>query len=176
MESTNIIRKIDELGRIVIPKEVRRKLKIRTNDFVEIFINNETLCLKKHSKIKNLKHFAQELTNMLYTYTKKNILIADKYNIIAFTGNDKKKYQNKEISEELLESINRRESIFQNHMKDLKIVSNDIVKCSYVLDTIISNSEYIGIIIMYSKEDIVNSHDLNVIKILSSFLSKYLED
>lgn len=176
MESTNIVRKIDELGRIVIPKEVRRKLKIRTNDFVEIFINNNDLCLKKHSKIKNLKHFAQDLTNMLYSYTKKEILIADKYNIIAYTGNERKKYLNKEISEELLESINRRESIMQNHLKDLKIVDNDLIKCSYVLDTIISNSECIGIIIMYSKEEIVTTHDMNVIKILSSFLNKYLED
>lgn len=176
MESTNVVRKIDELGRIVIPKEIRQKLKIRTNDFVEIFVHNETLCLKKHSKIKNLKHFAQELTNMLYLYTKKEILIADKYNIIAYTGENKKKYINKEISDELVESINRRESIFQNHMKDLKIINNDTIRCSYVLDTIISNSESIGNIIMYSETEIVNSHDMNVIKILSSFLNKYLED
>ena len=57
-----------------------------------------------------MKNFAQKLTDMLYSYTKKDILIADKSNIIAYTGEDKKKYIDKEISDKLLESINRRES------------------------------------------------------------------
>ena len=172
MESTSVVRKIDELGRIVLPKEVRKKLKIRTNDFVEIFIDNDLLCLKKYSKISSLKNFAQNLTDMLYSYTHKDILIADKYNIIAY----KKKYLTKEISDQILDSINRRESIMQNHVKELKLINDEIIKCSYVMDTIISNSEYIGIVIMYSEEDILSEHDMNVIKILSSFLNKYLED
>ena len=176
MESTNIIRKIDELGRIVLPKEIRKKLKIRNDDFLEIFVDNDLLCLKKYSKIKSLKSFSQSLTDMLYSYTGKDILIADKYNIIAYSGIDKKKYINKDIGDKLLESINRRESIMQNHFKELEIVNDESIKCSYVMDTIISNSEYIGIVVMYSKEELLNDHDMNVIKILSSFLNKYLED
>jgi stage V sporulation protein T len=176
MGSISVVRKIDELGRIVLPKEVRKKLKIRTNDFVEIFIDNDLLCLKKYSKISSLKNFAQNLTDMLYSYTHKDILIADKYNIIAYSGKNKKKYLTKEISDQILESINRRESIMQNHVKELKLINDEIIKCSYVMDTIISNSEYIGIVVMYSEEDILSEHDMNVIKILSSFLNKYLED
>ena len=176
MENTNIVKKIDELGRIVLPKEIRKKLKLRTGDFLEIFVNNDLLCLKKYSKIKSLKNFAQNLTDVLYTYTQKDILIADKYNVIAYTGKNKKKYYEKEISDKLLESINRRDSIMQNHIKELEIINDDKIKCSYVMNTIISNSEYIGIIVMYSEDEILTEHDMNVIKILSSFLNKYLED
>ena len=176
MENTNIIKKIDELGRIVLPKEIRRRLKLRTDDFLEMYVDNELLCLKKYSKLKGLKKFAQNLTDMLYFYTKKEILITDKYNIIAYTGNDRKKYIDKEISEKLLESISRRDSIMQNHLKELFLINGEEIKCSYVMDTIISNSEYIGLVIMYSKDDILSEHDMNVIKILSSFLNKYLED
>lgn len=176
MESMNTIKKVDELGRIVLPKEIRRRLKIRNDDFLEIFIDNDLICLKKYSKIKSMKNFAQKLTDMLYSYTKKDILIADKSNIIAYTGEDKKKYIDKEISDKLLESINRRESIMQNHIKELELINKEIINCSYVMDTIISNSEYIGTIVMYSKDDMLSVHDMNVIKILSSFLSKYLED
>ena len=176
MENTNIIKKIDELGRIVLPKEIRRRLKLRTDDFLEMYVDNELLCLKKYSKLKGLKKFAQNLTDMLYFYTKREILITDKYNIIAYTGNDRKKYIDKEISEKLLESISRRDSIMQNHLKELFLINGEEIKCSYVMDTIISNSEYIGLVIMYSKDDILSEHDMNVIKILSSFLNKYLED
>lgn len=176
MESMNTIKKVDELGRIVLPKEIRRRLKIRNDDFLEIFIDNDLICLKKYSKIKSMKNFAQKLTDMLYSYTKKDILIADKCNIIAYTGEEKKKYIDKEISDKLLESINRRESIMQNHIKELELIDKEIINCSYVMDTIISNSEYIGTIVMYSKDDMLSVHDMNVIKILSSFLSKYLED
>ena len=176
MESMNTIKKIDELGRIVLPKEIRRKLKIRNDDFLEIFISNDILCLKKYSKIKSLSNFAQELTDMLYSYTKKDVLITDKHNIIAYTGDNKKKYIGKEISDKLLESINRRESIMQNHLKELELINNEVINCSYVMDTIISNSEYIGIVVMYSKDNMLSDHEMNVVKILSSFLSKYLED
>ena len=176
MESTNVVRKVDELGRIVLPKEIRKKLKIRTDDFLEIYVDNDLLCLKKYSKISNLKKFAQTLTDILYSYTNKDVLIADRYNIIAYSGIERKKYIGKDISDKLLESINRRDSIMQNHLKELEIINNDEIKCSYVMDTIISNSEYIGLIIMYSKDEILKEHDMNVIKILSSFLNKYLED
>ena len=64
----------------------------------------------------------------------------------------------------------------QNHIKELELIDKEIINCSYVMDTIISNSEYIGTIVMYSKDDMLSVHDMNVIKILSSFLSKYLED
>ena len=64
----------------------------------------------------------------------------------------------------------------QNHIKELQLINNEEIKCSYVMNTIISNSEYIGIVVMYSKEEILTEHDMNVIKILSSFLNKYLED
>ena len=176
MESTGIFRKIDELGRIVIPKEIRKKLKIRDNDYVEIVISNDVIGLKKYSKIKELSTFAQQLTDIVYSFTNTEMCITDKYNVIAYSGNNKKKYLNTEISKELFESIDRRESIMQNHMKTLKINNNEEIKCSYVMDSIISSSDSIGIIVMYSENKILSNHEMNILKIINSFLNKYLED
>ena len=177
MESTGILRKIDELGRIVIPKEIRKKLKIHDDDYVEIFFSDDAISLKKHSKVKYLSSFAQQLTDIVFSYTNNEIFIADKYNVIAYSGNNKKNYLNKEISNSLYESINRRESIMQNHLKTLKIDNNsEEIKCSFVMDAIISSSDSIGTIVMYSENKILNNSDMNIIKIINSFLNKYLED
>lgn len=176
MSGVKVVRKIDELGRIVIPKEIRKSLKIRSEDFLELYVQNDILCLKKYSKIKNFDIFAQQLTELAHAFTNKEVLITDKDMILAYSGSDKKKYYKKEISSDLLESIERRESIMQNHLKTLKIIQDEEINCSYVLDTIICSSESIGLILMYSKDKILNQTDMNIIKIISSFLDKYLED
>ena len=177
MEKTGIVRKIDELGRIVIPKEIRKKLKIYDDDYLEIYISKDAISLKKHSQIQNLSTFAQQLTDLVYSFTNKEIFIADKYKIIAYSGNKKANYLNKETSSQLIESIKRRESIMQNHIKPLTISTDKIeIKCSYVTNVIISMCDSIGIIVMYSEDKLLNIHDMNVIEILSSFLNKYLEE
>ena len=64
----------------------------------------------------------------------------------------------------------------QNHLKTLNIDNSEEIKCSYVMDAIISSSDSIGTIVMYSTERILNNTDMNIIKIINSFLNKYLED
>ena len=64
----------------------------------------------------------------------------------------------------------------QNHFKELEIVNDESIKCSYVMDSIISASDSIGIIVMYSENKILNNHEMNILKIINSFLDKYLED
>lgn len=175
MKQTGVIRKIDELGRIVIPKDLRTKLHIKDGELLEIYTDNDTLHLKKHSKIKELQDLSQELLDASYPFLKKDILITDTDTVIAYSGVDKKKYINKNISKELEVSIQRRESILQNYYKDLKILPTQATECSYIIDTILHDGVSIGLILMYSSAEKLNQSDMKVIKILSSFLSKYLE-
>ena len=74
MKATGVVRRIDELGRIVIPKEIRKNLRIHEGENIEIYINEkENIVLKKHSLIKEIDDFAQKFTDSLHSFFKKDI-------------------------------------------------------------------------------------------------------
>ena len=101
MKTTGIVRRIDELGRIVIPKEIRKSLRIKEGESLEILIDNEDIILKKYSVIKNLNDFAQNITDSIYSFIKNNILITDTNSILAVSGPLKKELLNKSIGTDL---------------------------------------------------------------------------
>ena len=176
MVSMGVTRKIDTLGRIVIPKEIRERLNIKENDYLEFLVFNDGLALKKYSKIGKLQYLAQELTDTLNMFLNAEVLIADRDKVLAYTGDNKDKYLNKNIGIKLLKAINRREAIFEPYFKDIEILDNDVINCSYIDETIVSNSEEAGIIILFHTDKPVTETELKIVKIVSSFLTKYLEE
>ena len=87
MKATGIVRRIDDLGRVVIPKEIRRTLRIREGDPLEIFVDREgEVILKKYSPIQELGHFAQEYVESLFLSLNKTVLISDRDSFIAVDG------------------------------------------------------------------------------------------
>ena len=87
MKATGIVRRIDDLGRVVIPKEIRRTLRIREGDPLEIFVDREgEVILKKYSPIGELGDFAQEYADSLYESTGHIALISDRDAIVAVSG------------------------------------------------------------------------------------------
>ncbi len=175
MVSIGITRKIDGLGRIVVPKEIRERLNIKENDYLEFLLFSDGFAVKKYSKIGKLQSLAQELTDTLNMFLGAEVLIADRDKILAYSGKDKAKFINKNVSDKMLKSIRRRESLFETYKKDLEIINGEKISCSYINETIIANSEEVGIICLYKKEGSVDENDLKVVKIVSSFLTKYLE-
>src|SRR5690625_2625861 len=100
MKPIAIIRRIDDLGRIVIHKEIRRTLRIREGDPLEIFVDREgEVILKKYSPISELGDFAKEYAEALYDSLNHLVLIADRDTFIAVAGGSKKEYLNKGIGE-----------------------------------------------------------------------------
>lgn len=176
MLDTGITRKIDGMGRIVIPKEIREKFNIKEDDYLEFSIVNEGVVLKKYSKLGKLTTLAQELTDTLNKYLEAEVLIAERDKILAYTGIYKDKYLNQNISNKMIKSIRRRESLFEKYSKDLELIENDMVMCSYINETIVANSEEVGLICVYRTDRSVDENDLKIVKIVSSFLTKYLED
>ena len=177
MKATGIIRRIDELGRIVIPKEIRKNLRLRVGENLEIFIDSDNnIVLNKFSVVSRISDLAQELTDAINIFTKYNILIMDTNEFIACSGNLKKELLNKNISDDIRYLIEKREKILQNHIKDLKIMDNKIIKCSYADSTILSNGEAIGLIMILSEKDKLTEFEMNLVEIVSSFLTKYLEE
>lgn len=111
MKATGIVRRIDDLGRIVIPKEIRRTLRIRESDPLEIFTDREgEIILKKYSPIGEMTTFAKQYSESLAQVSGHTALVADRDQFIAVSGG----YKNilgKSLSKELEEKINNRETV-----------------------------------------------------------------
>lgn len=175
MKSTGVIRRIDDLGRIVIPKEIRKNLRIKEGDNLEVFVDNEDIILKKYSMMNKINDLSQELTDAIYTFTKHNVFITDTDLIIAGSGKLKKDYINKPISNFIEKSIKRRDKILENHFKELNFIGSEELECSYILSTILVNGEAVGMIVIISEEEKLSEVEMQLASIVSSFMTKYLE-
>ncbi len=176
MKATGIFRRIDELGRIVIPKEIRKNLKIREGDNIEIYIsNNEEIILRKYSSLKNIQDFAQRFTDSIYSLLKNNIIVTDKDHVIAISGNLKKNYIDKEISDELLSFIIRRNNLLEKHKKNIAIIKDETLECTYIIEPIVVDGDVVGLFVILSEET-VGETEQKIAQIATEFFSKYLEE
>ena len=112
MKATGIVRRIDDLGRVVIPKEIRRTLRIREGDPLEIFTDREGgVILKKYSPIGELSDFSKEYAESLQQAIGHIVLIADKDAIISVSGAPKKDYLEKKVSDDLEKVMEERKTV-----------------------------------------------------------------
>lgn len=111
MKATGIVRRIDDLGRIVIPKEIRRTLRIRESDPLEIFTDREgEIILKKYSPIGEMGAYAKHYAESLAQVSGHTAIIADRDQFIAVSGGYKN-FLGKTISRDLEERLDNRETI-----------------------------------------------------------------
>ena len=174
MKTTGIIRRIDELGRIVIPKEIRRSLRIKEGENIEILIDNDNIILKKYSIIKNLNDFAQNMADAIHSFIDHSVIITDNDSILAASGPLKKDLLGKTIGNDLESKLTRREEMLEKHKKNIKI-TNEALECTYAVSPIIINGDTIGLVMIISKEDPVDEIDFKLVQIASKFLSNHLE-
>ncbi len=119
MKATGIVRRIDDLGRVVIPKEIRRTMKIREGDPLEIFVDREgEVILKKYSPIGGeLEEFAQEYADSLNESTDKIACICDRDTIVAVAGAPKE-FVNRPLSPVIEKVMESRRSVLINNTAD----------------------------------------------------------
>ena len=158
MKATGIVRRIDDLGRIVIPKEIRRTLRIRESDPLEIFTDREgEIILKKYSPIGELTEFASTYADTISKTTGHIACITDKDTVIAVAGGSKKDFLEKNLSKELEEVIENKE-VFkskENNEIAIPITQNEgreRIYNSQVIYPIISDGDVVGSVILLSKE------------------------
>ena len=112
MKATGIVRRIDDLGRIVIPKEIRRTLRIRETDPLEIFTDKEgEIILKKYSPIGELGAFAKDYAESLAQTTGHTVCVSDRDQIIAAAGPDKKDMIKKNITKKMEQLLDNRSTL-----------------------------------------------------------------
>ena len=109
MKATGIVRRIDDLGRVVIPKEIRRTMRIREGDPLEIYTDREgEVIFKKYSPIGELASFAAQYAETLYKTCNMSVIISDRDAVVACAGVSKKDYNDKHLSCEIEDIIEAR--------------------------------------------------------------------
>ncbi|HLR08579.1 MAG TPA: stage V sporulation protein T [Bacillota bacterium] len=178
MKATGIVRRIDDLGRVVVPKEIRRTLRIREGDPLEIFVDREgEVILKKYSPINELGNFAQEYAEALFDSLHYPVLICDRDEIIAVAGESKKEYLNKHIGSELEQAVENRTPLFETEPTTVEMLEgqeNEV--SSYCLSPIIANGDPIGCVIMFAKDKgkLTNVEE-KAVSTAAGFLAKQME-
>lgn len=167
------IRRIDDLGRIVIPKAIRQSLRIKSGDNLEIFVEKEDIILSKHSELKKIEDIEIIIANILKEILKASVLITDKDKFILVCGNVKQKYQNKEISNEILEILENRQMIVKEN-SNILLTKEYKENGNIVINPIIINGDVIGSIIIITKENLDESK-IMAVSLLTTFLTKYIE-
>jgi AbrB family transcriptional regulator (stage V sporulation protein T) len=185
VKATGIVRRIDDLGRVVIPKEIRRTLRIREGDPLEIFVDRDgEVILKKYSPIGELGDFAKEYADALYESIGHVALIADRDAIIAVSGGPKKEYLNKALGSLVERAMEDRKSIVTGtraadrvHGTLIGDDEDETRHTAIVIAPIISEGDPIGAVILCSKDPDARMGDLELklAETAAGFLAKQME-
>lgn len=171
--TTGIVRRIDELGRIVIPKEIRKNLRIKNGDNLEILVDGESITLRKYSQIENLTDMANVYAESFYQVLKYNVIVTDTDKVVAIAGNLKKKYLNLGISDRLTSMIERRDSFVERKKSSIEISPGLTEFGYYAVATIINNGDSIGSVIILSLDTPMLEQEEKLAMILANMLSNY---
>ncbi|RDI38414.1 stage V sporulation protein T [Falsibacillus pallidus] len=177
MKATGIVRRIDDLGRVVIPKEIRRTLRIREGDPLEIFVDRDgEVILKKYSPISELSDFAKEYAEALYDSLGSPVLISDRDTVIAVAGGSKKEHLNKNVSELLEKTIDERNSVLVTQKGQVSLVDgNEEEMQSYTIAPIVANGDPIGGVVIFSKDRTLGEVEQKAVETAASFLARQME-
>ncbi len=181
MKATGIVRRIDDLGRVVVPKEIRRTLRIREGEPLEIFTDQEgEIILKKYSPIGELSAFAAQYAKSLSETTGYLVCITDKDRIVAASGSRKKDFEGKAISKELEDRIEERDNwvSFRGQEGFIPITEgNEDEYYSQSAATIISQGDAIGSVVMYSRDEekMMSEMEQKLVMTAAGFLGSQME-
>ncbi|MGI6070977.1 MAG: stage V sporulation protein T [Blautia sp.] len=181
MKATGIVRRIDDLGRVVIPKEIRRTLRIKEGTPLEIFTDREgEVILKKYSPIGELSIFAKEYAEALAQTTGYLACITDHDQIVAASGTGSRELTGKEISQELEDLITLRESRYVSIKDKGRIpLTNDQKEESFsqTIQPIICAGDAIGAVILMGKtnRDVLGESEQKLVQTAAGFLGRQME-
>ena len=174
MKSTGITRRIDDLGRIVIPKEIRKNLKIKENEVLEIFINNDEIILKKFSPFNDSEKVLSDYIKVINDMTSNDVIITDRDKVILSTKKLEEKLLNKKLSEYVNDLIENRSTFLSNDMKGIEVIDNEKIKQNYYFIPFIIDSDVVGSIIMFSSKEF-DENSKSLLLIASKLLVNYIE-
>lgn len=181
MKATGIVRRIDDLGRIVIPKEIRRTMRIREGDPMEIFTSREgEILLKKYSPVGELGEFAAALAESMAQTLGALVCVTDRDYVIAAAGSGKKEVEGRLLDEQLQQAIDQRayRVCGKDQKEYIKIIQDSPQEYErQAIATILSHGDSIGAVVVLGKEAGTNTEEafLQVAKTAAGFLGRHME-
>lgn len=180
MRATGIVRRIDDLGRVVIPKEIRRTLRIRESEPLEIFTGKEgEIVLKKYSPISEMTNFAKQYVESLSQVSGRVAIVTDRDQFIAVSGG-LRNVMGKEISKELENKMEKRDTFMaargdRNFIPVLEEMPEEIIY--EAVCPILSEGDMIGAVLLLETDNKrkMNEGDLKLIQAAAGFLGKQME-
>ena len=180
MKATGIVRRIDDLGRVVIPKEIRRTLRIREGDPLEIFTASDgEVIFKKYSPIGEVSNTAKQYAEVLNRSTDLPVLIFDRDHVISCAGIPRKEVIDRRVSPELEEIMENRSNFTQKDSGHTLIPAEGIDRTASVAYPIIGSGDVLGAVVLLSSEDsktAITDTEIKLIQVAASFLGKQMEE
>lgn len=178
MKATGIVRRIDDLGRIVIPKEIRRSFRIKEGDPLEIFTDAEgEVIFKKYSPIGELSNFANQYAEVLHKNGGLPIAIMDNDHVIAASGVSKREILERRVTKNLEELMeNRAIHISSQQVPSINAIEGYSRKASVVYP-IIYGGDVSGAVALIEDENnhIPTESDIKLVQVAAAFLGKQME-
>ncbi len=146
MKQTGVTRKIDELGRIVIPKEIRKNLGIRDGEALEIFTSEDSIILKKYFEVRKYEDLSNKLCELIKNIYNIDLVITDREKVI--TSSNKDIVENTRLNNKFLELIDNREMFIS---RDLSTINFGVdISGYFTVIPIIASSDSLGLVILIS--------------------------
>ena len=179
MKATGIVRRVDDLGRIVIPKEIRRTLRIREGDPLEIYTSSDGgVIFRKYSMMGGLSEFAEQLCDTLSRTTGRTAVIADRDSCIAVAGQFRRELMDKRISPELERLVEGRQ-IYQHKTGEeaIPLCSDGEKYFLSIAAPIITEGDVLGCVVFAGLEDDLNSGEVEykLAQSIAGFLGRHME-
>ena len=180
MKATGIVRRIDDLGRVVVPKEIRRTLRIREGDPLEIFTDKEgEIILKKYSPIGELSAFAKQYAESLSQMLGCLAGICDMDQVVAAAGNGKKELQDEDITRELGEFLKERKTrnAKAGEKRYVPVVSKTEPYSQEVISPILCAGDVIGAVLLLNvdQKDLFEEREICLAEYTAKVLGKQME-
>lgn len=170
MKETGVVRHLDELGRIVIPKEIRRNLRMNEGDLLEIFVDDkESVVLKKHTPFKILEDDCYHLSKTLFDYFKNTILVTDLEKVVNGFGYKYGEYLDKYLSNEFRKRLENTDSFLGNTS-----ITIDKENESILLYVLTNKDEIFGSIIMLEDSKKISNEMEFILEFVSTYFAKKL--
>ena len=177
MKATGIVRRIDDLGRVVIPKEIRRTMRIHEGDPLEIYTNaGGEVIFKKYSPIGELSSFAVQYADALSKGTHLPVIICDRDHCIAASGISKKEVLERRVTSSLENIMEERRSVNYSSSESYQALEG-VNRNIRVGVPIINSGDVSGAVVLIEDENgnVANDSDIKLANVAASFLSKQVE-
>ena len=165
MKQTGVTRKIDELGRIVIPKEIRKNLGIRDGETLEIFTSEDSIILKKYFEVRKYEDLSSKLCELIKNIYNVDLVITDREKVI--TSSNKNIVENTRLNNKFLELIDNREMFISRELSTINLGID--ISGYFTMIPIIASSDSLGLVIIISD----NANDYSS---LGKLLAKIIAD